>query len=104
MDLATGSHQGRTGEVFEVASAQGIEWALLTTAVFIAVLSPPLVRAGRFIFPVYFIMGSVGVVAAIRVAPSVHRLAARAAEYPWLPASVWMVTFLLSLGSNLVRL
>jgi hypothetical protein len=98
------SVQRRTGEVFEAPSAHAIQWALLTTAVFIAVLSPALVRAERFIFPVYFIMGSVGVVAVIRTAPGVHRVATRAAAYPWLPVAVWIGTFLLSLANRVVRL
>ena len=46
--------QGRTGEIFEFASARGIQWGLLTTAVFIAVLSPALVRAERYHLPKLF--------------------------------------------------
>ncbi len=52
--------QGRTAEQFELASSRGIQWVVLTTAVFIAVLSPALVRAERFIFPVYFCDGRGG--------------------------------------------
>ena len=96
--------QGRTGEVFEIASARGIQWGLLTTAVFIAVLSPALVRAERFIFPAYFIVGAIGVVATIRRVESVRRIAQRADGHPWLPIAVWMATFLLSLGSKVMRL
>ena len=96
--------QGRTAQVFEMASAQGIQWALLTTAVFIGVLSPALVRAERFIFPTYFIVGAIGAVATIRRVESVRHLAERAGGYAWLPVAVWMVTFLLSLGSKVIRL
>jgi ABC-type transport system involved in cytochrome c biogenesis permease subunit len=77
---------------------------VLTTAVFIAGLSPALVRAERFIFPTYFVMGAVGVVTAIRTVGSARRLAMKADQHAWLPIAVWMVTFLLSLGSKVVRL
>ena len=96
--------QGRTREQFELASSRGIQWVVLTTVVSIAVLSPALVRAERFIFPAYFAIGSVGVVAAIRTFAGAGRLAVRTDRYVWLPAAVWMVTFLLSLGSRVVRL
>jgi len=96
--------QGRTAQVFEAASAQGIQWALLTTFVFIAVLSPALVRAERFIFPTYFIIGALGVVTAIRRFDAVRRLAERADRFTWLPIAVWFLMFLLSLGSKVIRL
>ena len=78
-------------------------WALLLTAVFITVLSPALVRAERFIFPTYFVIGAVGVVAAIRTSAGVRSLAVSADRYPSLPIAVWMATFLLSLGSKVLR-
>ncbi len=96
--------QGRTGEAFEITSARGIQWALLTTVVFIAVLSPALVRAERFIFPTYFIIGAVGAVAAIRRVDWAGKTAAITDRYPSLPIVVWLATFLLSLGSKVVRL
>jgi len=96
--------QGRATEQFERASSRGILWVVLTTVVFIAVLSPALVRAERFIFPAYFALGAVGVVTAIRSFARAGRLALRADQYTWLPVAVWMVTFLLSLGSRVVRL
>ena len=96
--------QGRTGEEFEIASSQGIQWALLTTAVFIAVLSPALVRAERFIFPAYFIIGAIGVVAAIRRSRSVRPSGGADRPLSLAPGRGWMVTFLLSLGSKVVRL
>jgi len=96
--------QGRTAQVFEIGSARGILWALLTTAVFIGVLSPALVRAERFVFPTYFIIGAVGAVAAIRRSADARRLAENSARHSWLPAALWLVTFLLSLGSRTLRL
>jgi hypothetical protein len=96
--------QGRTSQLFEIGSARAVVWALLTTAVFIAVLSPALVRAERFIFPAYFIIGAVGAVAAIRRSDGFRRFVESAARHSWLPAALWLVTFLLSLGSRTLRL
>jgi hypothetical protein len=90
-------------QTFEVASDRGLLWAVLTTAVFILALSPALVRAERFIFPTYFIIGGVGVVTAMRTLAGVRRFAEKADRYPWLPVATWTVTFLLSLGSRAFR-
>ncbi len=78
-------------------------WALLTTMVFIVVLSPANVRAERFIFPLYFIAGALGFAAASRQFESVNRLATRTAGWWWLPAATWMALFLASIGSRAVR-
>jgi hypothetical protein len=88
---------------FDPMTERGLAWALLLTAVFITVLSPALVRAERFIFPTYFAIGAVGVVTAIRRVEAVRTLVVRADQYAWLPIAVWMVTFVLSLGSRLLR-
>jgi hypothetical protein len=96
--------QGRTAQSFAIGSARGVLWALLTTAVFVGVLSPALVRAERFIFPTYFIIGAVGAVAAIRGSEGFRRFAENAARHSWLPPVLWLVTFLLSLGSRTLRL
>jgi hypothetical protein len=78
-------------------------WALTTTIVFVAVLSPANVRAERFIFPLYFIAGALGFAAASRRFESVHRWATRTAEWWWLPAAAWMVLFLANIGSRVLR-
>jgi hypothetical protein len=96
--------QGRGPEQFDLASRRGIQWVVLTTVVFIAVLSPALVRAERFIFPTYFMIAAVGVVGAIRSFAGAGRLALRTDRHTWLPVAVWLVTFHLSLGSKVVRL
>ena len=95
---------GRMAQVFDVGSARAITWALLTTTLFIGVLSPALVRAERFIFPTYFIVGALGVVAAIRASAGFRLLAERAAGSRWLPVAVWFVTFVLNLAGRVVRL
>ena len=78
-------------------------WALLTTIVFIAVLSPANVRAERFIFPLYFIAGALGVAAVSERWPSVDRVARRTARHWWLPAATWLVLFLASIASKALR-
>jgi hypothetical protein len=82
----------------------GAVWALLTTIVFIVVLSPANVRAERFIFPLYFIVGGLGFAAASGRFPAIDRLAQRTADYWWLPAVTWMVLFLASISSRSFRL
>jgi hypothetical protein len=80
--------QGTPG--LNLTSERALMWALAITAVHIIVLSPALVRAERFIFPTYFIIGAVGVIAALRWSPRFHALAVRADRYVWLPVAVWM--------------
>jgi hypothetical protein len=87
---------------FDAMTERGLVWALLLTAAFIAVLSPANVRAERFIFPAYFVIGAVGVVTAMRNSDGMRRLTERA-DRPWVPIAVWMTTFLLSLGSRVVK-
>jgi hypothetical protein len=79
----------------------GVWWAVITTVVFIAVLSPANVRAERFIFPTYFIVAAIGVAAAYRYFESFASFLNRTDRHRWLPPAVWFVTFLLSLGSRL---
>ncbi len=80
--------QGTPG--LNLTSERALMWALAITAVHIIVLSPALVRAERFIFPTYFIIGAVGVIAALRWSLRFHALAVRADRYAWLPVAVWM--------------
>ena len=80
---------GTASTTFTQTTERALLWALAITAVHIVVLSPALVRAERFIFPTYFIIGAVGVIAALRWSPRFHALAARADRYAWLPVAVW---------------
>lgn len=86
-----------------VPERRALTWMIVTTIVYVAALSPALVRAERFVFPLYFVIGAAGIVTAIRTIPSVARLVARADRYPSLPVAVWFVTFLLSLASRVMR-
>lgn len=101
--LARATVTRRIANTFEKASHRGIWWVVLTTMVFIAVLSPANVRAERFIFPTYYMFGAIGVAVAIRRYSSVSSLVARADRFRWLPVGVWFGAFLLSLGSKLIR-
>jgi hypothetical protein len=91
------------GAPFDTLTERGLLWALLVTAMFIAVLSPALVRAERFIFPIYFVIGAVGVVTAIRNVERIRGWITSTDRLTWLPPTVWLGTFLLNLGSRVVR-
>jgi Dolichyl-phosphate-mannose-protein mannosyltransferase len=86
---------------FGDTTARALQWALLVTAVYIIVLSPALVRAERFIFPAYFIIGAAGAVTAMRYFDGFRRFALRSESWFWLAPTVWFVTFLLSLASRI---
>jgi len=88
---------------FDPLSERGLIWSIAIAVVFFVVLSPANVRAERFIFPIYFIAAAVGVVASNRAFDLVRRVAVSTEPRWWLPQAVWFGTFLLSLGSRLVR-
>ena len=85
-------------------SERGLIWSIAIAIVFIVVLSPANVRAERFIFPIYFIAATVGVVASSRAFDLVRRVAVSTEPRWWLPQAVWFGTFVLSLASKLVRM
>lgn len=69
--------------------------ALFTAAVvalYVGLFSLSDRRADRYIFPVYYAVGTAGGIAALRLVPSLRRLAERL-DRPWLPAAVWAATF-----------
>jgi hypothetical protein len=51
-------------------------------------------RADRYVFPLYYVVGSAGAVAALRRWPRLLGFAA-SVDRPWVPAAVWSLTFLL---------
>jgi hypothetical protein len=84
-------------------SRRALLWTIAIVVVYVAALSPALVRAERFVFPLYFVVGAVGIATAIRHVPAIARLTAVTDRYPSLPIAVWFVTFLLSLASRVMR-
>jgi hypothetical protein len=78
-------------------------WSIAIAVVFIVVLSPANVRAERFIFPIYFIAAAAGAIASVRRVDMMKRIAVSVEPRWWLPQAVWMGTFLLSMGSRLLR-
>jgi 4-amino-4-deoxy-L-arabinose transferase-like glycosyltransferase len=80
---------GTTPALFTQTSERVLCWTLAITAVYIVVLSPALVRAERFVFPTYFIIGAVGVIVAMRTSPRLREIATRADRYVWLPVAIW---------------
>ena len=95
------THRGL--ESFERPGVRAATWGLVTTMMFIVVLSPANVRAERFIFPMYFVAGALGFATASLRWPSIERVATRTAAWWWLPAATWMLLFLASIGSKLLR-
>jgi hypothetical protein len=89
--------------IFTPTSARVVSWALAITAVHIIVLSPALVRAERFIFPIYFVIAAVGVIATLRWSPRFRDLATRADRYPWLPVAIWFGGILTRVLPHFVR-
>jgi dolichyl-phosphate-mannose-protein mannosyltransferase len=88
---------------FAPLTRRALAWSTLVTIVFIVVLSPANVRAERFIFPVYFVVGAAGFVTAARTTAFARRLVEGTARQPWLPTAIWFATFLLTLASRLAR-
>jgi hypothetical protein len=87
----------------DAAARRGTMWAAAFALVQIAVLSPGIVRAERFVFPAYYAIGAVGAVAAIRTRARMARVARAVDAYAWAPVAVWLVTFLLSLTARFMR-
>jgi hypothetical protein len=94
---------GAGGGSIDRAAERGMIWALLFTAVSIAIWSPAAVRAERFIFAAYYVIGALGAVAAIRRFAGMSQLVARLDRYAWLPTAVWFLTFVLNLASRELR-
>jgi 4-amino-4-deoxy-L-arabinose transferase-like glycosyltransferase len=67
-------------------------FALATVVLYVGLFSLSDRRADRYIFPVYYVVGAAGGVAALRLAPRLRRLAGTL-DRPWVPAAVWAVTF-----------
>jgi hypothetical protein len=61
-------------------------------ALYVGVFSLSERRADRYIFPVYYAVGAAGGVAALRLSPSLRRLAERL-DRGWVPAAVWLAAF-----------
>jgi hypothetical protein len=93
----------RRSPSLDAPARRAILWTIASIAVYVGALSPALVRAERFVFPLYFVVGAAGVATAMRTAPAMARFIDRTDRYPSLPVLVWITTFLLSLGSRVMR-
>jgi hypothetical protein len=67
-------------------------FAVATLVLYVGLFSLSDRRADRYIFPVYYVVGAAGGVAALRASSRLRRLAG-ALDRPWVPAAVWAVTF-----------
>jgi hypothetical protein len=94
---------GVAGGAIDRAAERGLMWALLFTGVSIAIWSPAAVRAERFVFAAYYVVGAVGAVASIRRFAGMRQLVNELDRYAWLPTAVWFLTFALNLASRELR-
>ena len=76
------------------AAAGAAAFVAGATLVYLGVFSLADRRADRYIFPVYYLVGSAGAVVALRRWPRFRRLAA-ALDRPWVPAVMWCLALLL---------
>jgi hypothetical protein len=67
-------------------------FAVATVVLYVGLFSLSQRRADRYIFPVYYVVGAAGGVAALRASTRLRGLAG-ALDRPWVPAAVWTVTF-----------
>ena len=80
---APGSDAGaRAGALFTAA----------VVALYVGLFSLSDRRADRYIFPAYYAVGAAGGVAALRLVPSLRRVAERL-DRPWVPAAAWAALF-----------
>ncbi len=89
--LAAAWHRRRFG-----ASGAGALFVAGTIALYVGLFSLSDRRADRYIFPVYYAVGALGAVAALRTFPRLRRLAERL-DRPWVPAVVFAAAFLFHL-------
>ena len=76
----------------------GAWFAFATAAALVLAFSLAHRKADRYIFPVYFLVGSAGAVWAIRRIPRLNPWVDRL-DRPWVPAAVWLLLFLARLAS-----
>jgi hypothetical protein len=67
-------------------------FAAATLVLYVGLFSLSDRRADRYIFPVYYVVGAAGGVAALRASTRLRGLAGTL-DRPWVPAAVWAVTF-----------
>jgi len=76
------------------AARDGLVFVVLLTTLFLGAFSLSDRRADRYVFPVYFAVGSAGAVIALRVWPRLRALAERLDRWhPWPTVLLWTATF-----------
>jgi hypothetical protein len=86
------------GALSDVASTarQGAWFAIVSGLAMTGGLSLAHRKADRYLFPVYFMVGAVGALAAVREIAWLRRLADQL-DRPWVPAAIYLVLFLAGL-------
>jgi len=77
----------------------GAVFALATVVLYLLVFSGFDRRADRYLFPAYYAAAAAGAVVALCASAWLGRLALRL-DRPWVPAAVWLVTFLLHVAGG----
>jgi 4-amino-4-deoxy-L-arabinose transferase-like glycosyltransferase len=70
----------------------GAVFAVAATVLYVGLFSLSDRRADRYLFPVYYAVGSAGGVAALRASTALARVAG-ALDRPWVPAAAWALLF-----------
>lgn len=88
---------GKATSSREAANVRAGAWAAVATGlILVAGFSIAHRKADRYIFPVYFILGAAGALAAVRRFPRFAKLVERC-DRPWVPAALFLGLFLLHL-------
>jgi 4-amino-4-deoxy-L-arabinose transferase-like glycosyltransferase len=88
------SRRGRGTDITDEGARAGTWFVLGLTVLYLGVFSLSDRRADRYLFPVYYAVGSAGAVAALRAWPRLRLLMERLQRgREWLPAALWLALF-----------
>jgi len=92
------SRKARGSRGLDEGARTGTLFVLGLTLLYLGVFSLSDRRADRYIFPVYYAVGSAGAIAALRAWPRLRALTERVEHQgPWGPAALWIVLFVVHL-------
>jgi hypothetical protein len=94
-----GSAPGPAASLADPRTRAGALFVVLTVALYVGVFSLSDRRADRYVFPAYYAVGAAGAVTALRASPNLRRFAGRL-DQPWVPAAVFVLSFLLHLAGG----
>jgi hypothetical protein len=96
------AQRGRARATTDAGTRTGVLFVLGFSLLYIGLFSLSDRRADRYIFPVYYVVGAAGVVAALRAWPRLRSFTEDSLRPPWIPAALWLALFALHiLGGQL---